>query len=73
LNAAEKPANASSVAPKLTAAEIPTYKGGKFEEWFDKQTPEQLHEYWGDKGLKNKIKDQLLGPGGEHEYLTLQR
>jgi hypothetical protein len=59
-----------SVAPsRITPADVPTYSSGKFEEWFDKQTPAQLREYWRDQDLKDKITTQLLGPRGEHEFL----
>ncbi len=56
---------------ELKRKDIPSYASGKFNEWFDARTPEELAELYKDPSLRNKIKDGLRGEGGMHEFLMV--
>ena len=50
----------------LTAADIPTVKSGKFAEFFNNLSVEELEYLWSDKAIRRKIERQLRYPGGMH-------
>ncbi|MBC6121690.1 pre-toxin TG domain-containing protein, partial [Listeria seeligeri] len=57
----------------LTPVDIPTVKSGKFEEFFNSLSVEELDEIWKDKSLRKKIERQLRYPGGLHEWHMVSR
>ncbi|WP_444929141.1 RHS repeat-associated core domain-containing protein [Microbulbifer sp. SSSA002] len=59
---------------KITAKDIPTYKSGNFNEWFDARTPEEIqYLYNSDKKIRRKIESGLRADGGMHEFLMVSR
>jgi hypothetical protein len=66
---------AVSAAPfdvnKLTPKDIPTYKSGKFNSWFDARSPEEIGVMYKNEGLRDKIESGLRGAGGKHEFLMV--
>ena len=61
-------AGASEVTGK-----IPTVKRGKFNEWFNKLTPDELDTMWQDKSMRKSIERELRVPGGMHEWHMVSR
>ena len=57
----------------LTAADIPTVKSGKFAEFFNNLSVEELEYLWSDKAIRRKIERQLRYPGGMHEWHLVSR
>lgn len=57
----------------LTADDIPTAKTGKFNEFFDSLTSEELDELWKDKSIRRKIERALRDLGGLHEWHMVSR
>ena len=81
-NASSKPESPQASAPipkdvnsidldNITHKDIPTFKSGEFNEWFDARTPEELATLYQDKAIRNKISDGLRGDGGKHEFLMV--
>lgn len=59
---------------KVTAKDIPSYKSGRFNEWFDARTPEEIQFlYNSDKKIRRKIENGLRADGGMHEFLMVSR
>lgn len=59
---------------KVTVKDIPSYKSGKFNEWFDSRTPEEIqYLYSSDKRIRRKIENGLRADGGMHEFLMVSR
>ncbi|MEJ6477036.1 hypothetical protein PQI63_22275, partial [Pseudoalteromonas piscicida] len=56
---------------KLEVSDIPSFSSGKFNEWFDSRTPDELSELYKKQSFKNKISDGLRGSGGNHEFLMV--
>ncbi|WP_252371769.1 RHS repeat-associated core domain-containing protein, partial [Pseudoalteromonas sp. S558] len=58
----------------LSAKDIPTYKSGEFNAWFDSLSPEELDLlYKKDKKIRRKIENGLRGDGGMHEHLMVSK
>jgi RHS repeat-associated protein len=55
--------------PSLTA-EIPTNNNG-FDDWFDNKSSIEIGQIFADKSMAQKIKNQLRGDGGKHEFLMV--
>lgn len=55
----------------LTPRDIPTFKSGQFNSWFDARTPEQVSALYQNPALREKIEDGLRGAGGNHEFLMV--
>lgn len=55
----------------ITPKDIPSFKSGEFNDWFDARTPEELATLYQTPGLKNKISDGLRGAGGKHEFMMV--
>ncbi|MED3871862.1 T7SS effector LXG polymorphic toxin [Priestia megaterium] len=58
---------------KLTAADIPTAKSGKFNDFFNSLSSKELDELWVNKQIRKKIERQLREPGGLHEWHLVSR
>ncbi|MDJ1162765.1 RHS repeat-associated core domain-containing protein [Burkholderia gladioli pv. gladioli] len=56
---------------KVTAKDIPTFASGKFNEWFDARTPEEISTMYEQPALRAKIESGLRGAGGNHEMLMV--
>lgn len=52
---------------------MPTVKSGKFNEWFNKLTPDELDDIWQDKSMRKAIERELRAPGGMHEWHMVSR
>ncbi|WP_260502933.1 hypothetical protein [Listeria booriae] len=59
--------------PKLTPEDIPTAKSGKFNDFFNSLSVDELDGIWKDKALRKKIERQLRAPGGLHEWHLVSR
>ncbi|WP_371353323.1 RHS repeat domain-containing protein, partial [Pseudoalteromonas sp. 68 DY56-GL68] len=58
----------------LSAKDVPTYKSGEFNAWFDSLSPEELALlYKKDKKIRRKIENGLRGDGGMHEHLMVSK
>ncbi|MGE7875271.1 hypothetical protein [Bacillus paramycoides] len=58
---------------KLTTEDIPTAKSGKFNDFFNSLSSNELDELWQDKKIRKKIERQLREPGGLHEWHLVSR
>ncbi|WP_210607981.1 ribonuclease YeeF family protein [Priestia flexa] len=58
---------------KLTTEDIPTAKSGKFNDFFNSLSTNELNELWQDKKIRKKIERQLREPGGLHEWHLVSR
>ncbi|MGF1770389.1 DUF6531 domain-containing protein [Enterovibrio makurazakiensis] len=67
----EAPNNTSIDLDNITPSDIPSFKSGEFNDWFDARTPEELAALYQNQGLKNKISDGLRGAGGKHEFMMV--
>lgn len=52
---------------------IPSVRGGEFQSWFSKLTPDELQKIWADPALRKTIEQRLRSPGGFHEWLPVSR
>ncbi|WP_233277446.1 hypothetical protein [Paenibacillus durus] len=52
---------------------VPTVASGKFNDWFNGLTADQLDELWQNKSIRKKIERQLRAPGGMHEWHLVSR
>lgn len=52
---------------------IPSVRGGAFQSWFNKLTPDELQKIWADPALRKQIEQRLRSPGGFHEWLPVSR
>jgi hypothetical protein len=52
---------------------IPSVRGGEFQSWFNKLTPDELQKIWTDPALRKQIEQRLRSPGGFHEWLPVSR
>ena len=66
-------AAAAAKAAGNAATSIPSVRGGEFQSWFNKLTPEELEKIWADPTLKKQIEQRLRSPGGFHEWLPVSR
>ena len=55
----------------MKAADIPSFKSGGFNKWFDAKTSEELALMYERPALREKIKAGLRGDGGKHEMLMV--
>ncbi|MFB6469005.1 hypothetical protein ACE38V_19820 [Cytobacillus sp. Hz8] len=58
---------------KLSVEDIPTAISGKFNEFFNSLSSNELDELWKDKKIRKKIERQLREPGGLHEWHLVSR
>ncbi|MRN57381.1 hypothetical protein [Paenibacillus monticola] len=56
-----------------TSELVPTVKSGKFNDWFNSKTPDELDELWKDKKIRKAIERELRAPGGMHEWHLVSR
>ncbi|WP_218642547.1 hypothetical protein [Paenibacillus borealis] len=56
-----------------TPESVPTVKSGKFNDWFNSKTPDELDELWKDKKIRKAIERELRAPGGMHEWHLVSR
>ena len=56
---------------ELKRKDIPSYKSGDFNGWFDQRTPEEIAALYKDPALRDKIETGLRGSGGKHEFLMV--
>ena len=56
---------------ELKRKDIPSYKSGDFNAWFDQRTPEEIAALYKDPALRDKIETGLRGSGGKHEFLMV--
>ncbi len=52
---------------------VPSVRGGEFQSWFNKLTPDELDKIWSDPSLRKQIEQRLRSPGGFHEWLPVSR
>ena len=73
LNATQKDSfgSGAGVSSRIYAKDIPTFKSGKFDAWFNKQSPENLSRLYKDLSIKKKISNELRGNPGHHEFLMV--
>ncbi|MFV8530636.1 hypothetical protein [Ralstonia pseudosolanacearum] len=55
----------------VTVKDIPTFKSGGFNEWFDARTPDEIATMYEKPSLRAKIESGLRGAGGNHEMLMV--
>jgi hypothetical protein len=55
----------------LKVRDIPSYKSGGFNKWFDARTSEEMALMYERPGLRKKIETGLRGDGGKHEMLMV--
>jgi hypothetical protein len=58
-------------ATKVTVKDIPTFKSGQFNEWFDSRTSDEIAALYEQPSLRAKIESGLRGAGGNHEMLMV--
>ena len=52
---------------------VPTVKSGKFNEWFNSLSVDELDSMWQNKSIRRAIERQLRAPGGMHEWHLVSR
>jgi hypothetical protein len=55
----------------LTKKDIPTFRSGKFNDWFDARTADDLSAIYKHSPLRAKVESGLRGAGSKHEYLMV--
>lgn len=63
--------NTSFDVTRVTTKDIPSFKSGGFNEWFDARTPGEISTMYAQPSLRNKIESGLRGAGGNHEMLMV--
>jgi hypothetical protein len=58
-------------ARTATVKDIPTFKSGGFNDWFDARTPDEIATMYEQPALRAKIESGLRGAGGNHEMLMV--
>jgi hypothetical protein len=57
--------------PAKAVDEIPSFKSGEFNAWFDGQSAGNVAQMYDSPPLRAKIESGLRGDGGNHEYLMV--
>ncbi|MEP6502350.1 MAG: hypothetical protein ABJD97_03400 [Betaproteobacteria bacterium] len=57
--------------PAAAAEDIPSFKSGGFNTWFDAQSAGNVAQMYESPGLRAKIESGLRADGGNHEYLMV--
>ena len=52
---------------------VPTARSGKFNDWFDSLSVDELDELWKNPSTRKAIERQLRYPGGMHEWHMVSR
>jgi hypothetical protein len=55
----------------LTSKDIPSFRSGEFNTWFDVRSSNEIAELYKIPALRGKIEDGLRGTGGKHEFLMV--
>ncbi|MDM5176220.1 DUF6531 domain-containing protein [Massilia sp. DJPM01] len=55
----------------LKARDIPSFKSGDFNKWFDARSSQELALIYENPGLRAKVETGLRGAGGQHEMLMV--
>lgn len=59
---------------KVEVKDIPTFKSGDFNKWFDERTPEELEKLYNkSKKIRRKVEAGLRADGGMHEFLMVSK
>ncbi len=57
----------------LAPRRVPSVRGGEFQSWFNRLSPDELDEIWKNQKLRDAIEDRLRNPGGLHEWHLVAR
>ncbi|MGE9799099.1 hypothetical protein, partial [Acinetobacter baumannii] len=55
----------------LKPKDIPSFRSGEFNRWFDERSSNEIAELYKIPALRGKIEDGLRGAGGKHEFMMV--
>jgi hypothetical protein len=63
----------ANVEKLLVNGKVPSSRDGKFKEWFDALSAEELGLLWQDPSIRRQIESRIREPGGFHEWCMVCR